>query len=128
MSQAPGLELQVCAGCGKVQYPDRELCSACLSDDLSIQAVSPEARVLSKTAIHASVEPMFQARAPWTIASLQLAAGPVAIAHLASHDAAIGQTVQLARLQDPEGRSVLVACSKGEAVPTADQFFRNSDS
>jgi uncharacterized OB-fold protein len=123
MKQTAGLELQVCGDCGHVQYPERELCAACLGDTLTMQPVSSQGRLLSTTAIHASVEPFFQARGPWPVASVKLAAGPVAIAHLASHHASIGQTVELIRMQDPDGRSVLVAWTAGEPAPEADRLF-----
>lgn len=123
MNRAAGLELQVCDDCGHVQYPERELCAVCLSGQLNMQAVSSEGRLLSKTAIHASVEPFFQARSPWSVASVELAAGPVVIAHLASHQASIGQTVEVIRMQDPQGRSVLVAWTAGEPAPEAAWLF-----
>ena len=49
------LALQQCTGCGTVQYPPRELCSACLADALEWRATDGEAgEVLATTLLHHS--------------------------------------------------------------------------
>ena len=49
--------LQVCADCEAVQYPPRDACGTCLSNDLPWQDVEPYGTVLSETTIRVSPEP-----------------------------------------------------------------------
>ena len=119
MSAPTRLELQTCASCGHVQYPNRELCAQCLSDEITPQIVDDRGRLLSWTDIHANLEPVFQTRAPWRIGGVKMACGPVVIAHLAGGELRIGTTVEVARIEDPAGRSVLVAYPADGPVPMA---------
>lgn len=107
------LQLQVCKDCGSVQYPPRERCGECFSEALDWQAVEPGATVLALTELAHSLEPWYAARAPWTVASLRLDAGPVAFAHLHAGDAQPGQRVRLATARDASGAWCLVAIDAG---------------
>jgi uncharacterized OB-fold protein len=76
------LVLQQCADCSTVQYPPREVCSACLSDKLEWQAQSTAGHVLATSQLHHSLEPVFQENLPWTLTSVKLDCGPVILAQL----------------------------------------------
>lgn len=76
------LVLQQCANCSAVQYPPREVCSTCLSDQLEWQSQSTLGQVLSVSQLHHSLEPVFQENLPWTLASVKLQCGPVVLAQL----------------------------------------------
>ena len=103
------LQLQVCAACGKAQYPPRERCGDCLAGTLRWQPVAGGATVLASTALAHSLEPWYAARAPWIVASLRLDAGPVAFAHARECDARAGQRVRVATAADASGAWCLVA-------------------
>ena len=103
------LQLQVCGACGTAQYPPRERCGECFSEALRWQAVAPGATVLACTALAHSLEPWYAARAPWTVASLRLDAGPVAFAHVRAGEALPGQRLRLATARDASGAWCLVA-------------------
>lgn len=100
--------LQHCAACGAVQYPPRDACGMCLSDDLPWQETSDTGRVIAETRIHASPDPYFRARMPWHAGSVRLDAGPTAICHLHG-DVGRGDPVRLRLLLDRAGRGVMVA-------------------
>ncbi|CAM4243924.1 Zn-ribbon domain-containing OB-fold protein [Kerstersia similis] len=76
------LHLQVCGGCGQVQYPPRDVCVACLDGTLDWQDVATGARLVSCTTLHHSHFPYFQARLPWRIAMVRLDCGPAAVVHV----------------------------------------------
>lgn len=89
------IRLQRCAVCGFVEYPPREFCGACLSDDLAWEsAASFPGRVVARTRLHHSNEPRFRARLPLSIGLVRFDLGPVAICFL-SEAAAPGDDVQV---------------------------------
>jgi uncharacterized OB-fold protein len=116
---ANSLQLQCCERCATVQYPPREVCRSCLSDQLSWRAVEPAGTVLVSSALHHCLEPWFSARAPWLMGSVKLDCGPVALAHLASDVAAAGSPVWVFSIKDASGQAVLVAQSQSLALEQA---------
>ena len=48
------LELQRCAGCGAIQYPPREACVRCLSEELEWTVMSGAGELVSETTLHHS--------------------------------------------------------------------------
>ena len=87
------IRLQRCVACGAVQYPPREFCGACLSDDVAWEeAESLPARVLACTRLHHSHEPRFRPRLPLTLGLVRFDAGPVAVCFLGD-DTATGDAV-----------------------------------
>lgn len=89
------IRLQRCVACGVTQYPSREVCVACLSDQLTWESAdSLPARVLARTRLHHSNEPQFRPRLPLTVGLVQFAAGPVAVCWLAE-TASPGDSVQV---------------------------------
>jgi len=124
MKGAAELRLQTCDDCGTVQYPAREVCRRCLGGSLTPRPVEPQAKILSWTRLHASLDPWFRERLPWTIVSVELLAGPVALAHWAGDDEpVIGQLVNIAQCQDHAERQVLVALPTGADPNAALRLF-----
>ena len=76
------LTLQQCGVCQTVQYPPRELCHCCLSDELNWSAVSRGGDLLAYSELQHSLEPFFQEQLPWRLASVKLDCGPVVLARL----------------------------------------------
>ena len=75
-----GLALPVCLACSTVQYPLREVCVSCLSDELSWQQVDSMGQVLASTSAHYSLDEAFRGRLPVCTSSVKLDCGPVVIA------------------------------------------------
>ena len=89
------IKLQRCTACGTAQYPPREICADCLSDQLTWETTdSLPARVLACTRLHHSNEPPFRPRLPLTVGLVQFAAGPVAVCFLPPSTSP-GNTVQV---------------------------------
>lgn len=100
--------LQVCACCDTVQYPPREVCVSCLSEQLRWQPVSPRGRLLVSTTLHHSNDLYFRERLPWRVGTVQLDVGPMVVAHVHG-DVADGSETRLALKIDRAGQAVMVA-------------------
>jgi uncharacterized OB-fold protein len=109
------LALQCCAACGRVQYPPREICGACLSDALEWRIV-PQAggELLAETILHHSHDPAFRPRLPLRIGLVRLDAGPSAVCFLAP-GCASGGRVGVAAALDEAGRPILTAAPGPDA-------------
>ncbi len=103
------LVLQVCDGCRMVQYPPREVCARCLGEALNWREVDPRGRLLSWTELHASLEPYFNERSPWRIASVELDCGPIVLAQLLEAGLGSGDRVRIDNELNEAGQSTLVA-------------------
>ncbi|MEM7281659.1 MAG: OB-fold domain-containing protein, partial [Pseudomonadota bacterium] len=101
-------ELQVCEQCGTTQYPPRELCCACLSDDLVWKPQSGHGVLLSHTTLQHSNDLFFRERLPWRLGLVQLAEGPVAVVHVHSECGDSG-AVRIKAQLDRAGQGILVA-------------------
>jgi uncharacterized OB-fold protein len=108
-AKAGEFRLQVCADCGQVQYPPREVCGECLSENLDWQAIDGKGTVLSHTRLKASVEPYFQARLPIDVVSVRLDVGPVLYAFAGDGTAETGTPVMIEARIDEAGVGVLHA-------------------
>ena len=108
-------ELPVCGACGAAQYPPREVCRACLGDDLGWAEVDGRGEVLATVDLHHSLEPWFGERLPWPIASVKLKVGGVALVHIAPQVAGPGRKVRLLNIKDASGQSVLYAVGEEDA-------------
>ncbi|RMF08396.1 MAG: short-chain dehydrogenase [Alphaproteobacteria bacterium] len=102
------LRFQTCLQCGQVQYPPREVCGRCLADDLEWRPVEGMAKVLSKTRLHASLEPWFRDRLPVEVALVQLDEGPVAYV-FAEQGVDVGNRVRVSARLDEADVAVLWA-------------------
>ena len=101
-------ELQVCADCSAVQYPPREVCGGCLSEQLSWRAVDPSGTLLVSTTLHHSNDLYFRERLPWRVGTVRMSAGPSVVAHV-HQDCADGAPVRLALKLDRSGQAVMIA-------------------
>ncbi len=102
------LILPRCRDCDTVQYPLRELCRACLGENLEWAPVPDAGKLLSWTLVRASVEPFFRAHSPWPVGRVKLDCGPIVIAHLAVETQAMGMNVRVLPYQDLGGTPVLI--------------------
>ncbi len=100
--------LQACAECGQVQYPPRQVCGNCLSDDLPWRDVDPGGTVLAETKLHHANDLFFRDRVPWRLGVVRMDAGPSVVAHLAE-DCAQGERVKLSLNLDRSGHAVMNA-------------------
>ena len=114
------LTLQRCGRCQRVNYPPRELCGACLADDLHWQAVADTGVVQSLTRLGYSLEPGYAQHLPWTVASVLLDCGPIALAHLAP-GLETGARVALRVVEDEAGNRMLAASGTDPAARQREQ-------
>jgi len=101
-------ELQVCQDCSAVQYPPREVCHACLSDQLQWRPADPSGRLLAVTTLHHSNDLYFRERLPWRVGTVQLDSGPSVVAHVHG-DCHEGEAVRLSLKLDRSGQAVMIA-------------------
>ena len=100
------LVLQCCRQCARVQYPPRQVCGTCLSNQLQWQAVDNSGELLVGNALHNSLEPQFQQQLPWLLASVKLDVGPVVLVHNKAARKA-GERVQVCAVQHDDGSVLL---------------------
>lgn len=103
------LRLQHCADCGQIQYPPREVCGHCLSDNLSWRITDGAGVILARTRLHISVDPWFQDHLPVAVALVKLDAGPVLYAF--ANDGNAGAPVVVDARIDASGQAVLHAAT-----------------
>lgn len=116
--------LQLCADCQAVQYPPRDACVKCLSNDLHWQDVDPAGTLLAETTIRVSPEPYFRERMPWRMGAVKLNAGPMLNCHLHG-EVSRGDAVRLSLKLDKAGQGVLVALPiKGSDLMQDDPVLR----
>jgi NAD(P)-dependent dehydrogenase (short-subunit alcohol dehydrogenase family)/uncharacterized OB-fold protein len=113
-------ELQVCASCGAVQYPPREVCSRCLSDRLRWREQTGLGELLATTTVHLSHDPYFRERVPWRLGMVRLDAGPTLVVHLHGGCPPPPGRVRVGARLDKSGQGVLVAFPIDEVSNMAD--------
>ncbi|HBT34268.1 MAG TPA: short-chain dehydrogenase [Pusillimonas sp.] len=101
-------ELQVCQSCHAVQYPPREVCHECLSEQLEWAPVDPGGTLLASTTLDHSNDLYFRERLPWRVGTVIMNAGPSVVAHVHG-DCADGDPVRLSLKLDRSGQAVMVA-------------------
>lgn len=74
--------LQTCTACGARQYPERDLCRACLGDTLAFAEDSGEGRLVAEAMLHRSLDSAFTPALPRRIGTVALDAGVRVIAFL----------------------------------------------
>ena len=122
------LLLQHCQECGLINYPSRERCRSCLSDDFRWRQTDTSGEIVSYTQIHISQWEFFKRKVkdgPWPIASVKLA-GQILFAHLAldtfgGGDLVLGTKVKVFTQSDTAKKSVLIAVSEQTDITTASQ-------
>lgn len=101
-------ELPVCSDCGAVQYPIREVCVRCLSDQLHWREVPQGGILVACTRLHRSMDTRFAPRLPLKLGAVKLDVGPMAIALLAI-ECMVGGRVRVRPAAGPDGKTTLVA-------------------
>lgn len=101
-------EMQVCADCGAVQYPPREVCGACLGGWLEWREIPNGGTLIATTTLRHSNDPYFRERLPWRIGTVKMDAGPAVVAHVHEDCGDTGR-VRLALRLDRSGQAVLHA-------------------
>ncbi len=114
------LNLQTCSECAAVQYPPKEMCSACLSTELVWAEVDGTGTLLTETLLHHSHDLYFRERMPWRLGLVKLDVGPTVVAHLHGDIGAAPQKVILGARLDRAGRGVLMATPIDEVANMAD--------
>jgi NAD(P)-dependent dehydrogenase (short-subunit alcohol dehydrogenase family)/uncharacterized OB-fold protein len=115
-------ELQVCAHCGAVQYPPREACHRCLSDELRWREQSGSGELISSTTVHHSHDLFFRERVPWRLGLVHLDAGPTVVAHLHAGCPPAPCRVRVDARLDKSGQGVLLAFPIDEVSNMADDL------
>ena len=99
--------LQHCTACGTRQYPERDLCRACLADTLGYAEDSGRGRLAAETTLHHTLDPAMAPELPMRIGMIALDAGVRVIAILGA-DLAAGDAVVL-RTESLGGQSIFIA-------------------
>lgn len=100
--------LQHCADCGRIQYPPRDLCRACLSGALEWRDTDPTGQLVAETTIRATPDTHFRDRLPIRIGTVLLDAGPSLICRLHG-DVSGDDRVRVINRIDAAGQAILLA-------------------
>jgi len=103
------LELQTCRQCGTVQYPAREICVNCLSDQLEWKAQDGAGELIAETTLRHSMEVYYLQRMPWRLGIVKLDAGPSIVCHVHGDVPAAPARIRLGARLDKAGQGVMVA-------------------
>ncbi len=104
--------LDICSQCGEAQYPPREICRHCLSDQIIKKNVSAFGKIISQIDLRHSLEVSFLKKLPWKICTIQLECGAIIMAHLAEPLKA-GQKAEIQNITDPTGADCWLVKSIG---------------
>ena len=114
-------ELQVCAECGAVQYPPREVCHRCLSGTLRWREQSGLGELLSATVVHHSHDPVLPRARSLAAGSGAPRRGTYAWStHLHSGCGPAPSRVRVGARLDKSGQGVLLAFPLDEVPNMAD--------
>ena len=115
------LELQRCPACSAIQYPPREACVKCLSEELEWTLMSGEGELVSETTLHHSQELFFRERTPWRLGLVRLTEGVSLVVHLDERCGAAPSPVIVEVTLDRAGQAALVAKPAGRDTSLADE-------
>jgi len=113
-------ELQVCASCGAVQYPPREACHRCLSDELPWREQAGGGELISATLLRHSHDIFFRERVPWRLGMVKLDCGPTVVVHLHGDVPAPPARVCVGARLDKAGMAVLTGFPDKDVPNMAD--------
>jgi NAD(P)-dependent dehydrogenase (short-subunit alcohol dehydrogenase family)/uncharacterized OB-fold protein len=113
-------ELQVCRRCNTVQYPPREACHRCLSDQLDWKGQSGEGELISETTLAHSHLEFFRKRLPWRLGLVLLDCGPTVVTHIHGNVAPAPARVRVRAHLDQSGQAALFAMPAQELSTMAD--------
>ncbi len=111
--------LQVCRDCGTVQYPAREACVRCLSEQLRWQKQDGAGELISETVLRHGQEVYFRERAPWRLGLVRLDGGPTVVAYVHEGCGAAPARVRVTAGLDKAGQAVLVALPEKDTAKDA---------
>jgi len=117
-------ELQVCEVCKAVQYPPREACHRCLSDQLTWRPQSGDGELISETVSRSSQELYYRERQPWRFGMVRLAAGPIVVVHVHADCPPAPAAVRVEAILDRAGLPALVAMPQGKSDLGTDLHLR----
>ncbi len=103
------ISLPTCDSCNAVQYPSREICRNCFSENITHKDTDASGILLAHSTIGHSLHNQFSTPAGWPIATVQLNKGTVLIVHLFDSAMTTGAKIRLQSLMDPDGRRVFIA-------------------
>ena len=115
------LELQRCAGCGAIQYPPREACVRCLSEELEWTLMSGQGELVSETTLHHSQELFFRERTPWRLGWCVSTEGASLVVHLDERCGPAPSPVIVEAVLDRAGQAALVAKPADRETSLADE-------
>ena len=115
------LELQRCAGCGAIQYPPREACVRCLSEELEWTLMSGQGELVSETTLHHSQELFFRERTPWRLGLVRLTEGASLVVHIDERCGPAPSPVIVEAVLDRAGQAALVAKPADRETSLADE-------
>ena len=113
-------KLQHCNECAMVLYPPREMCSGCLSTELTWKETDPNGTLISETLLHHSHDLYFRERMPWRLGLIKLDAGPSIVTHLHGDVSEPTTRVIVSSRLDRAGRGVFIATPEKEVPNMAD--------
>ena len=99
------LVVQKCAGCGRLRFPAREMCSNCLSEEAAWTKVSGRGEVYTYNIMHQVYHPAFAGEIPYAVVVVMLEEGVVMTSNLLGikpHEIKCGMPVEVVfeRLSD----------------------------
>ena len=112
--------LPVCRDCGAVQYPPREVCNSCLSDNLAWRDQPSGGELISHTTVRHSMENFYLQRMPWRLGIVRLDTGVSVIANVHGDVPPPPVRVTIGARLDKAGQGVLVAFPEKETANMAD--------
>jgi NAD(P)-dependent dehydrogenase (short-subunit alcohol dehydrogenase family)/uncharacterized OB-fold protein len=121
MATSGRFALQICDGCSKVQYPPRQICSECLSDQLEWKDINTGGKLLAETTLQHSNDVYFRDRLPWRLGIIIADAGPSIVAHLAA-DCVQGERVRMSLSIDRAGNAAVTAKPEKPALQEEDDL------
>ncbi len=113
-------ELQQCAQCGAVQYPPREACHRCLSDNMPWTEQAAGGELISQTLLRHSHDLFFRERVPWRLGMVRLDCGPTVVVHLHGDVGVPPERVRVGARLDKAGMAVLVGFPNKDVPNMAD--------
>ena len=113
-------KLPHCSECRVVLYPPKEMCSSCLSTELTWTETDPNGTLISETLLHHSHDLYFRERMPWRLGLIKLDAGPSIVTHLHGDVGKPETRVIVSSRLDRAGRGVFIATPEKEVPNMSD--------
>jgi NAD(P)-dependent dehydrogenase (short-subunit alcohol dehydrogenase family)/uncharacterized OB-fold protein len=121
-------ELQTCRACGRLQYPPRDACVACLSTQLEWGPVDSAGELISDTVLHHANELYFRERLPVRVGLVRLDAGADLVVFVHEDCPPPPSRVRVAAGLDRAGQAALAAFPPLEGDINQDRILRDMTS